>query len=535
MLEARHIRRLGTTLWVACVLAGPCLAGPAPAAGPQPRPAVAAQLQAIDGVIARGRFKADWGSLAAYRVPEWFRDAKFGVFIHWGVYSVPAFGSEWYSRNMYVPGNPAFEHHRQAFGDQGRFGYKDFIPRFKGEHFDPVAWVALFREAGARYVVPVAEHCDGFAMYDTGLSRWNAAAMGPRRDVLGEIARATRTAGLHFGLSSHRAEHWWWYGQAPAGSDVHDPALADLYGPAASRHLPGMDATIEPDPNHLEQWQPPSQEFLDDWLARTGEVIGKYHPEFVYLDWWIGQPAFVPYLQRLAAYYYDTAAARGPLPVLTYKDETFPAGTAVFDMERGRLDALRLLPWQTDTSISIDSWGYVADDHYRGVASLVATLADTVAKNGNLLLNVGPRADGTIPEAEVTVLRGIGAWLATNGESIYGSRPWVLFGEGPTRNSVGSLKERGDPAYTPADIRYTTRGQVLYAIGLARPAGGEVVLRSLFRGTPYAAPVASVDLLGAGPVASFSQQADGLHVRLPALAGEASMPYALRIQFTRRP
>jgi alpha-L-fucosidase len=496
--------------------------------------AVQAQLDRIDREIARGPFRPDWQSLAGYRIPDWYRDAKFGIFVHWGVYSVPAFGSEWYSRNMYVPGNPAFTYQRAVYGDQSSHGYKDFIAQFRGEKFDPAAWVALFKRAGARYVVPVAEHCDGFAMYDSAITRWNAAKMGPKRDVVGEVAAATRAAGLHFGLSSHRAEHWWWYGQAPADSDVWNPAYADLYGPAAPRTLAGVDPAAEPDPNHLEQWLPPSKAFLDDWLARTGEAIEKYQPEFVYLDWWINQPAFAPYLQRLAAYYYDDAAQKGFGPVLTYKEEAFAPGTAVFDIERGRLDALRLLPWQTDTSVSVNSWGYVQDDHYRTASSLIATLVDVVSKNGNLLLNVGPKADGTIPAPIVTVLGQMGNWLAVNGEAIYGSRPWVMFGEGPTRNAVGSLQEGGDPRYTPADIRFTTQGSTLYAMGLARPADGQALIRTLYRGNPYAGPVASVRLLGSDAAVRWTQQVDGLHVALPATGGDAAMPYTLRIEFGAR-
>jgi len=525
----RRIRSSFTAMAVVAALAvAPAAASPSVSSYPA---AVSAQLGRIDRAIARGPFRANWQSLAAYRVPDWYRDAKFGIFIHWGVYSVPAFGTEWYSRNMYVPGDPAFDHHRAVFGPQSTYGYKDFIPRFDGSKFDPSAWIALFKRSGARYVVPVAEHCDGFAMYASDISRWNAARMGPKRDVVGEVARAARAAGLHFGLSSHRAEHWWWYGQAPAGSDVWNREYADLYGPAAPRTLQGVSTSVEPDPNHLEQWLPPSKAFLDDWLARTGEAVEKYRPEFVYLDWWVNQPAFAPYLQRLAAYYYDSSARRGALPVLAYKEEAFPAGTALFDVERGRLDALRLLPWQTDTSISTQSWGYVENDRYRTAESLIATLADVVSKNGNLLLNVGPRADGTIPDQEATVLRHIGDWLSVNGEAIYDTRPWVMFGEGPTRVATGSLKEGGDPAYTPADIRFTARGKTLYAIGLARPADGKMLIRVLYRGNPYAPPLSEVRLLGSGASVSWNQQADGLHIALPKDAANPTMPFALRIAF----
>ena len=194
------------------------------------------QLDTVDSKIRRGPFHADWGSLAAYRSPEWFSDAKFGIFIHWGVYSVPAFANEWYSRNMYVKGSPAYEYHRAVYGPQSKFGYKDFVPLFTAAKFDPSAWVDLFARAGARYVVPVAEHCDGFAMYDSAFTEWDAAKMGPKRDIVGELAKATRARGLRFGVSSHRAEHWWWYNEGTQyDSDVNDARYAGLYGPAAPR------------------------------------------------------------------------------------------------------------------------------------------------------------------------------------------------------------------------------------------------------------------------------------------------------------
>lgn len=477
---------------------------------------------------ATGPFKPDWDSLMAYRVPAWFRDAKFGVFIHWGVYSAPAFGNEWYPRNMYIKGSAAYEYHRAVYGDQSKFGYKDFIPMFKAERFDPEAWIDLFAGAGARYVVPVAEHCDGFAMYDSSVTVWDAARMGPRRDVVGALEKATRARGLRFGVSSHRAEHWFWYdGGRAYPSDVNDPRYVGLYGPAAPRNLPGDPPGAEPDPAHLERWLPPSQAFLDDWLARTSELVDKYQPELIYLDWWINHPAFEPDLRRLAAYYYDQAASRGQGPVLTFKEMAMPEGAAVLDIERGKLDELRLTPWQTDTSVSVNSWGYVRDDVYRTPRSLICDLVDVVSKNGNLLLNVGPRADGTIPEEARAVLEGIGAWLGTNGEAIYGSRPWVLYGEGPTNAGRGEKKELAEQRFTPADIRFTTKGGALYAIGLERPADGTMLVKTLYEGSPYMAPVAEVSLVGGGPLA-WRQGPEGLAVSLPA--GLADTPYTVRIR-----
>ncbi len=498
----------------------------------QSTPAVQRELQRVKAVTRAGPFAPDWNSLGAYRVPEWFRDAKFGIFIHWGVYSVPAFGNEWYSRNMYVQGTPAFQHQLATYGPQSKFGYKDFIPMFRGEHFDPAQWVDLFARAGARYIVPVAEHCDGFAMYDSEITPWNAATMGPHRDVVGELAAVARTHGLHFGVSSHRAEHWWWYdGGMKFDSDVRDPRFASLYGPAQPMALPGSSDAKEPNPDHLERWLPPNAAFLDDWLARSAEIVDKYHPDFLYFDWWIGQPAFRPYLQKFAAYYYDEAARRHQPVVLTYKQEAMPANTAVLDIERGKLDAVRLLPWETDTSVSIHSWGYVANDEYRDAGSLIDELVDVVSKNGNLLLNVGPRADGTIPQSVQRVLLQMGAWLRANGEAIYGSRPWFVYGEGPTR-VTSSAKNTDRQEFTSSDIRYTTRGGLLYAIALGWPASGSMRLQSLFRGTPYLpAPVCSVELLGSNVRLAWKQQNDGLHIELPQAKSDEPA-YVFRIRTT---
>ena len=502
----------------AVFLALSCPAQQAPQATAQQSAAVQTQLARLNAASRNGPFRADWNSLAAYRVPQWFRDAKFGIFIHWGVYSVPAFGNEWYSRNMYVQGNPAFKHQIETYGPQSGFGYKDFIPKFRAENFDANAWLDLFAQAGARYVVPVAEHCDGFAMYDSALTDWDAAKMGPKRDVVGELAVATRKHGLHFGVSSHRAEHWWWYGVGRSfDSDVRDPRYAGLYGPAQPMALFGDDGSKEPDSDHLERWQPPDKEFLDDWLARSSELVDKYHPDFLYFDWWIGQPAFQPYLQRFAAYYYNESASRRQGVVLTYKQQDFPENAAVLDIERGKLDAIRLLPWQTDTSISIHSWGYVKNDEYRDAKSLIDELVDVVSKNGNLLLNIGPKSDGTIPDQARAILREMGAWLRTNGDAIYGSRPWLLYGEGPTK--VASSARNSDlQQFTPEDIRFTTNNGSLYAIALGWPASGELRIRSLARGLPYLdAPVCKVNLLGSSEAISFRQEPDGLHILLPSV------------------
>ena len=466
-------------------------------------------LQTVAEVIAAGPFEATWESLqSGYKIPAWYEDAKFGIFIHWGAYCVPAFGSEWYPRNMYQEGTPEFKHHIETYGPQTEFGYKDFLPQFKAENFDAAQWAALFQEAGARFVMPVAEHHDGFPMYDTDLSEWSAAKMGPKRDVIGELADAIRAQSMVFSASSHRAEHWWFFdGGRKFPSDVQDPAFAGLYAPAQ----PAPENWGDP-----KQGGPPTTEFLEDWLLRTCEIVDKYRPQVVWFDWWIEHYAFVPYLQKFAAFYYNRGAEWGLGVAINYKYGAVPDGVGVFDIERGQLSEIRPLFWQNDTSVSKNSWGYIANQDYKEVGEIVSDLVDIVSKNGALLLNIGPKADGTIPDPEQTMLRQIGAWLKTNGEAIYETRPWRVFGEGPTEVKEGAFTDTQRQPFTGQDIRFTAKGDTLYAIALAWP-GERVTIHSL--GTDvglWNGDISEVTLLGHEGPLQWSRAADGLTVTLPA-------------------
>jgi alpha-L-fucosidase len=481
---------------------------------------VAATVAEAKAVAARGPFAPSWSSLEKFQVPQWYVDGKFGIFIHWGAYSVPAFGNEWYPRNMYKAGTKEFAHHVATFGPQATFGYKDFIPMFTAERFDARRWAALFKAAGARYVVPVAEHHDGFPMYDCSFTDWSAIKMGPKRDVVGELAEAVRAEGLVFGVSSHRAEHWWFYDQGMAfDSDVRDPRFAPLYGPAQDQK------------KAEDKSAPPDQAFLDDWLARTTELVDKYKPQLVWFDWWIAQPAFHPNLQTFAAFYYNRGAEWGKGVAINYKKHggaSFPDTAGVLDIERGQLAAIRPIFWQTDTSVSKTSWGYVSNHEYKTVDSIVDDLVDIVSKNGSLLLNIGPRPDGTLPEAEETMLREIGGWLAVNGEAIYGTRPFAVFGEGPTAVVEGPFGDEKRKPFTSEDVRFTTREGRIYAIVLAWPEDGTVTVRSLgSRTQSFRGDVKSVDLLGATTPVKWTRDEAGLHVALPAVRPSA---YALALR-----
>ena len=487
----------------------------------------AALLKEVDIADHQGPFRPDWESLQKYEVPEWYKDAKFGIFIHWGVYSVPAFGNEWYPRSMYQPGSPEFAHHVATYGSQDKFGYKDFVPNFKAEHFDPAAWADLFKKAGAKYVVPVAEHHDGFSMYDSGMSDWTVAKMGPRRDTTGDLAKAVRAAGLHFGLSSHRVEHNFFLGVGRTiASDINDPQYAALYGPAHTWLNNKWGTPLDGDFTYV------SPAWADDWLARGAELVEKYHPDIVYFDWWIGQASIRPNLTRFAAFYYNSSLKYGDhVGVINYKDYAMNEHAGVLDLERGQLGDIRPLHWQTDTSISNKSWGYIKDDTFKSAEFVVHQLIDIVSKNGNLLLNIGPRSDGTIPDEVQRVLLGVGEWLNVNGDGIYGTRPWRTYGEGPTKVAAGSFHDTDTEKYTAEDFRFTTKGDILYAIGLAWPANGEAVIRSL-ASTVGSQQVASVALLGSDAKLIFEQRAHGLHVQLPAQAAK-TFAYVLSVRFAR--
>jgi alpha-L-fucosidase len=474
---------------------------------------VAAAVHTVNQVAAQGPFQPNWMSLENYQIPTWYKDAKFGIFIHWGVYSVPAYGNEWYPRNMYLVNEPTFQYHIQHYGPQSKFGYKDFIPEFKAEKFDPDAWAELFKKAGAKYVVPVAEHHDGFPMYDCSFTRWCAAKMGPHRDIVGALAAAVRKQGLHFGASSHRAEHWWFYnGGMTFDSDVRDPKYSDFYGPA------------KPDKTQ------PDSAYLDNWLARSSEIVDRYHPEVMWFDWWIEQPVFQPYLQKFAAFYYNRGAQWKRHVIINYKLKTFPEKAAVLDIERGKLDTIRPYFWQTDTSVGEKSWGYIKDEQFRTPGSLVDELVDIVSMNGCLLLNIGPRPDGTIPEQAQHILLEMGKWLNVNGAAIYGTRPWKIASEGPTKPAAGSFKDAEQKPFTSQDFRFTRHGNTLYAIALGWPEDGKLVVKSLAEGSPnLAAPIHSVQLLGTKSKLNWTRTRDGLSVQLPT-EKPCDYAYTLRIE-----
>jgi Alpha-L-fucosidase len=479
------------------------------------------RLQEIEHTIDNGRFKADWDSLASIRVPDWYRNAKFGIFIHWGLYSVPAFKNEWYPRNMYIQGTEEFEHHIRTYGEHKRFGYKDFIPMFKAERFHAEEWAELFCRSGAKYVMPVAEHHDGFQMYKSELSRFNAYEMGPRRDLLAEMKTAFEHKGLELCVSSHRAEHWFFMSHGKAfDSDIHEPlACGDFYWPA----MP------EPDHQNLEPESPPSQEYLEDWLLRCCELVDRYRPKVFYFDWWIHTVPFKPYLKKFAAYYYNKGEEWGCPVAINYKHDAFLFGTAVPDVERGQFAELKPYFWQTDTAVARNSWCYTPNNDYKSPAELIQNLVDIVSKNGSLLLNIGPKADGTIPEEDREILLAIGEWLQINGEAIYGTTYWKTSGEGPTEVKEGQFTDGTATDFTSKDIRFTRKGRYLYATVMAWPDDGVVSIRSLKEHSPhYHGVIRNIRVLGFDEMPAWERDDEALTIRTASVT--SSMPVVFRVE-----
>ena len=470
-------------------------------------------LKLIDDVIGHGRYKADWDSLSGHKIPDWYYEAKLGIFIHWGIYSVPAYACEWYPRWMYCKDSREYNYHKEKFGDPKDFGYKDFIPMFKGEKFDADEWTDLFKKAGARYVMPVCEHHDGFAMYDSDLNRWNAAKMGPCRDVVREIREACEDKGLAFCGSTHRAEHFFFMNMGRTmDCDVNDEEYREFYGPAYL--CPELsDTAVFHTLEDVFSPAKPTEEWLEDWLVKTCELIDRCRPLILYFDTWIQNAAFKPYLKKVCAYYYNRAEEWGKEVTINYKHEAFPPTVATFDVERGALTDISPVPWQTDTAIGKKSWGYIEDNEFKPARQIICDLIDIVSKNGMLLINIGPKPDGTITREETAVLNELGDWMNINGEGIYGTVPWKTFGEGETNNAAGSFMDNEEKLFTSKDYRFTYRNGYLYAFCM-RPDSEIFTISSLRIKGERDIVTGTVDVLGDYDVISTSRDENGMKIVL---------------------
>lgn len=414
--------------------------------------------------IAAKKFEPNWESLRQYKeVPQWLRDGKFGIYTHWGPYSVHAYGENttWYSFALYMePDGEVRQHFEKNFGKlTPEFGYKDLIPKFRAERFDADEWADLFQKSGAKFAGPVAEHHDGFAMWDTKYSEWNAAKMGPKRDVVGELEKAIKKRDMKFVTAFHHAANWFFFPVTDKRYDTGDPRYSGLYG------------------QPHEQGAMRNQAFLDEWYGKIIEVIDNYSPDFIWFDFALDSIA-EGYVKDFLAYYYNHAEANNKEVVVTYKGNDLVPGSGVRDLELGQEPKITYHEWITDSTVDDrGAWGYANDLTFKTPDRLIDNLVDRVSKNGYLLLNVGPKPDGTIPDGARKLLLEIGAWLDINGEAIYGTSPWFIAGEGPT--NLGEATEIGfneaDTVYTNKDVRFTVKGDTLYATFLAWPSEGAVI------------------------------------------------------------
>jgi alpha-L-fucosidase len=466
-------------------------------------------------------FKPTSESLKHYKVPQWYKDAKFGIYFHWAPFSVAAYKSEWYPHWMYNPPDikrrrslqDIPKHHVETWGPLDKFGYKDFIPLFKAEKWNPDDWVALFKQAGAKYLVSAAVHHDGFAMWDSKFIPYNAKEMGPKRDVVGEFMAAARKAGLKTGVATHYGRHWRYYTFRPQ-YDTWNPKYEGLYG-----HRRGDN-------------DPPRPEDEQHWQDVLTELIDNYQPDYIYVDGGIGdgerifkKPYFRQAFYDVLAHYYNSAERWGTGVVLTYKRGFLEPDQAVEDFERSGLNHIRLSSkWQTDDKISVSGWCYVKDTKFWSIDYFIGALADTVSKNGNLLLSIGPKPDGTLRQQEVETLKAIGKWLDVNGQAIYGTQPWREFGEGAMVKVKGGRPEMG-----PDCVRFTVKDGILYAICFGWPDSGAFTIKSLSSEHPVSKEgISSIKMLGSDEALKWSQTADGLRVTFPKQA-PCRYAYTLKI------
>jgi alpha-L-fucosidase len=458
--------------------------------------------------IASGPFQPTWQSLKQYQCPEWFRDAKFGIWAVWGPESVPEQG-DWYARDMYIQGNPQYEHHLKTFGHPSKHGYKDIIALWKAENWDPDRLMSLYKAAGAKYFVAIANHHDNFDCWNSKFHEWNSVRHGPHRDIVGRWKQAALEQGLRFGVTEHNARSYSWL-QTSHGSDKTGPMAGVPYDGndpqyRALYHPPFADSGCTYPVNPPESW-------VVEWFQRSRDLLDSYRPDLFYFD---GGYPFGAVGRSLVAHFYNanTKWHDGRLEaVMNVKDigghGDYVGGTCVQDIERGVVAGINPLPWQTDTCIG--SWYYAKGIHYKSPGEVVRLLADIVSKNGNLLLNIPLKADGTLDAVEESVLKGIGAWMNVNGEAIYGTRPWQVYGEGEIRAKGGAFQEQF--AFSAKDIRFTTKGEVLYAIALGWPADGKLRIRAL---AAAAGKIRQVSLLGSREPLVWSQQDHGLAITLP--------------------
>jgi alpha-L-fucosidase len=491
--------------------------------------------------ITPGPFKGTRDSLAAYSIPAWFGEAKFGIWSHWGPQSAVEDG-DWYARNMYMQGSPQYDYHLKTYGHPSKVGYKDLIPQFKAERWDPDHLMDLYVKAGARYFFSMGVHHDNFDLWNSKYQpRWNSVATGPKRDIVGLWKTAARKRGLRFGVSEHLSNSYDWLAPShtsdstgPLAGVPYDgvlPAYADLY-----HDYSGEPADFAKNATAMGRVAP------DRWklryFDRIKDLIHQHQPDLLYTD---GGIPFDEYgLSLVAELYNVSAAAHGGKVEAIYESKTASdctTGTCALDRERGVLDDIAAHPWQTDTCIG--QWHYKRGVKYKSAKKVIDLLVDIVSKNGNLLLNFPLPNSGELDADELVTLTGITSWMAVNSEGIYATRPWKVYGEGPSTKVVIAKNgkefdpnEGKRPDLTAADIRFTTKGSALYAFVQGWPAK-ETVVTSLGTSSPHATKITSARILGHNHNLKFVQQSDGLHVTLPsAQPATANIGFTLKLTTT---
>lgn len=453
--------------------------------------------------ISKKEFVAQWDSLAKYEeAPKWFREAKFGVYAHWGLLSVAEYANDWYPRNMHIKGTDEYKHHLKTYGKHNEFGYHDYTSLFKAEKFNPKEWADLIEKSGAKFAGIVAEHHDGWSNWNSEINPWNSMDKGPKRDIVGELEKEIHNKRMKFVTSFHKARNL---------QIFQKDSTKWLDNTSYFPYNPKM-ATASKDSITAQMYgNIPKEQFYKNWLGELKEVIDNYHPDLIYFD---GKLDKIPesYKKEFAAYYINQSLNRNQNVVITHKEGELPKEVSVEDFEKGRQNKITKEYWLTDETVTSGSWSYVKEIQYKTSNEIIDLLADIVSKNGAMMLNISPKADGSIPQEQQDILLEIGDWLKINGEAIYATNTWKVFGEGPTKQEKsGMFLDKIN--YTNKDIRYTKKGKNIYAIVLGWPGMNQKINLTSFKKNEI--DIHNISILGLEEKINFKLTENQLELTTP--------------------